>query len=117
MREKGPDTFSPFLRLFSALFSALIGLEQALAFAFVFPGEVAFPPDVGPAIAAAAGLVDAALERVPGTLRIGGRRLGLPEQLAQVEEMLLRGAALGELRLLPLGDELLRRHEGFARRV
>jgi hypothetical protein len=54
----------------------LIGLEQAAALAFVFPGEVALPPDVGPALAAA-GLVDAALERVPGALRIGGRRLGL----------------------------------------
>ena len=91
----------------------LISLEQALAFAFVFPGEVPFHPHIGPALAAA-GLVDAALERVPGALRVGGRRLGLLEQLAEIEEMLLGGAALGELRLLPLGDELLRGHEGFA---
>jgi len=38
------------------------------------------------------------------------RRLGLPEQLTQVEEMLLGRAPLGELGLLPLGDEFVGRH-------
>ena len=39
----------------------LIRLTQAAAFALVFPGELAFHPDIGPALAAA-GLVGAALE-------------------------------------------------------
>ncbi len=54
--------------------------------------------------------MDAALEGVPGPFRIGGRRLGLAEQLAQVEEVLLSRAALGEVGGFPLGDELLGRH-------
>ena len=43
-------------------------------------------------------------------VRVGLGRLGLVEQFAQVEEMLLAGAPLGEVDLLPLGDELLRGH-------
>src|SRR2546422_642079 len=43
-----------------------------------------FHTHIGPVFAA--GLVRAALEGIPGALRIGGRRLGLAEQLAEVEE-------------------------------
>src|SRR5437870_3194501 len=82
----------------------------------VFPGELAFHPDIGPPLAAVR-FMGAALEGVPGALRIDGRRLGLAEQLAQVQELLLRGRALGELGLLPLGNEFLRRHEDRRSRV
>jgi hypothetical protein len=41
---------------------------------------------------------------------IGGRRLGLAQDLAEIEKMLLVGTPLGEIGPLPLGDELLRRH-------
>ena len=41
----------------------------------------------------------------------GSGRLGLAEEVAQVEEVLLGGGALGKLGSFPLGDELLRRHE------
>ena len=38
--------------------------------------------------------------------------LGLAEESAEVEEVLLAGTALGELDLLPFGDELVRGHWG-----
>jgi len=59
---------------------------------------------------AAAGFVDAAFEGVPGAFGIGGGGLGLAKQLAQVEKVLLGGAALRQGRALPFGDELLRSH-------
>ena len=77
--------------------------------ALVFPAEVAPHPDVGPALAAGL-FVDAALEPVPIAVGIGRRGLLLIQQVAQVEEMLLAGAPLGELGPLPLGDELLGSH-------
>jgi hypothetical protein len=85
-------------------------LTQHLAFTFVFPGEVLAHPDVGPTFAAA-GLVDAALEGVPGTVRIGGGGFGLPEQFAEVEKVLLGSTALGEIGLLLLGNEILGSHK------
>ena len=75
--------------------------------ALVLPAEMAAHPDVGPAVAAV-GLADAPLEGVVRAVGVGLGGLGLVQQLAQVEEMLLAGAPLGELRPPPLGDELLR---------
>ncbi len=66
-------------------------------------------PDVGPAFLVFAGF-HAFFEGVPGAVGIGLGRFGLAEQLAQVEEVLLAGAALGEGHTLPFGDELLRGH-------
>ena len=43
-------------------------------------------------------------------LGVGLGRLGLAQQFAEVEEVLLAGAALGEAGLPPLGDELLGGH-------
>ena len=50
-----------------------------------------------------------------GYLHIGHAKsiclnFGLAQQFADIEIMLLTGGTLGELRLLPLGDELLRSH-------
>jgi hypothetical protein len=67
-------------KVFAVQEELLVGLFQALVFAFVFPGEFVAHPDIGPAFAA--GLVDAALEGVPGAVGIGGRRLGLAEEIA-----------------------------------
>jgi hypothetical protein len=69
-------------------------------------------PNIGPALAAA-GFVDAAFERVPGAFGIGGGGLGLAKQLAQIEKVLLGGAALRQGRALPFRDELLRSHPGI----
>ena len=65
---------------------------------------------------AAFGFMDAALERVPGAFRVGGGGLGLAEQVAEVEEVLLAGAALGERDGLPLLDEFVRSHPAKLRR-
>jgi hypothetical protein len=91
----------------------LVGLRQAAFLALVFPGEPAAHPHVRPPFAAA-GLVDAALERIPSALRIGRRRLVLIQQVAQVQKVLLGGAALRQLHLFPLGNEILRSHESLA---
>lgn len=74
-----------------------------------FSGEVPLHPDIGPTFAAAR-LADAALKRVTLPLRICCRGLGLAEQFAEIEKVLVRSAALGEVGALPLGDEVLRRH-------
>jgi hypothetical protein len=66
-------------------------------------------PDVGPALAAA-GLGHAALEGVPGAVRVDRGGLGLAEQVAEIEKMLLGGRAFGEIGPLPFGDEVLREH-------
>jgi hypothetical protein len=70
---------------------------------------MALHPHAGPALAAF-GLAHAPLEAVPGAFRISRGWLGLAEQLAQIEKMLLAGGALRQLHRLPLGDELLGRH-------
>ena len=69
-----------------------IGGAKIAMLALVFPAEMIFEPDVSPAVAAAQ-RVDAFFEGVPGTFRIGGGGLWLAKQFAQVEEMLLGGAA------------------------
>ena len=88
---------------------AKVGKDSGSALAFVFPSEVAFVPNIGPTFAAA-GLMNAALERVPGAVGIGLGRIRLLQQIAEVEEMLLGGAALGQIGSFPLGDEFLRSH-------
>jgi hypothetical protein len=63
---------------------------------------------------------EAAAEQVQDAVRINVRRLGLAEKLAQIEKMLLVGAALGEVGTLPLVVEVLGRHGriiGDAKRV
>jgi len=87
----------------------LVGGGQVLAPALVLPAEVVAFPDVGPAVAPL-DLLDAALEGVRGPLGIGLGRLGLAQQVADVAEVLLAGAPLGQGGALPLGDELARGH-------
>jgi hypothetical protein len=73
-------------------------------------------PNVGSALAAGR-LRHAPFECILGANGIGFRGRRLPEKGAQVEEMLLVSAALGEMGTLPLGDEFLRghlRHHGGA---
>lgn len=53
------------------------------------------------------GFVDAAFERVPSAFGIGFRGLGLAEELAEVEEVLLASATLGERNVLPFLDEFV----------
>ena len=86
-----------------------VGSGQVFVLAFVFPAEVAAHPHVGPTLAAAR-LAHAALERVPGAFRVGGGGLGLREQIAEIEKMLLAGAAFGQVDQPPLGDEILGCH-------
>ena len=93
------------------LFERLVEIALLL---LVFPGEIALLPDVGPAFAAA-GLRRALLEgeMVADRIVLGRRRM--IEQPAKVDEMLLRGRALGERDRLPFADEFLRRHWGGER--
>jgi hypothetical protein len=86
-----------------------VGGREVFVLALVFPAEVAAHPNVGPTLAAAR-LAHAALERVPGAFRVGGGGLGLGEQIAEVEKMLLAGAAFGEIDQPPFGDEILGCH-------
>jgi hypothetical protein len=64
-------------------------------------------PVIGPALSAAR-LADAAFKGIEGAVGVGGGRFGLIEQVAEIEKVLLAGAAFGEVGLLPLGDEILR---------
>jgi hypothetical protein len=79
-------------------------------FAFVFPGEAALIPDVGPALAAGL-FVGAALEgeALAGGVVFGGG--GVAEQAAEVKEVLLGGRAFFELGAAPFGDEVLGCHD------
>ena len=95
--------------VFAVAEELLIGGGQVPVLAFVFPAKMPAHPDVGPA-ARAVGLGDAALERVVRPLRVGGGWLGLVEDVAEVEKVLMAGAAFGEIDGTPFGDELLRRH-------
>ena len=87
----------------------LIGGLQVLVLAFILPAEPGLHPDVGPALAAV-GFLDALLEGVPGAFGVHFGGFGLVQEFAQVQEVLLTGAALGKVRLSPLGDELLGGH-------
>ena len=81
------------------------GGVEVLVLLLVFSGELAFFPDVGEP-ATAAGLLDAALEGVPRARGVGVGRLGVVEDFAEVEVVLLRGRSLGQLSFLPDFDEL-----------
>jgi len=85
------------------LYLSISGLE-VLVLPLVLPCEVAPLPDVGPA-ALTARLVSALLEGVEAAVGIGGCWRWLTEHGAEVEEMLLGGAALGERAALPARDE------------
>jgi hypothetical protein len=87
----------------------VVGGGEVLVFALVFPAEAAALPHVGPAFAAAV-LRGAALEGEGLTRRISRRRFRVAEHFAEIEEMLLRGRALGERDFAPLGDEFGGRH-------
>lgn len=86
-----------------------VGFFEVFALAFVLPAEMAAHPDVGPAVAAF-DFLDAAFEGVPRAVGIGVGRFGLSEEIAEIKEVLLTDAPLGEMHLLPLGDELLGSH-------
>lgn len=80
---------------------------QILVLALVFPGEAALAPDIGPAVAAARLLRAQAIGLAE---RIGfGRRL-LADQVAKVDEVLLRRLPLAQRRVAPLPDEIRRLH-------
>ncbi len=91
----------------------LHGLVEIALLLLVFPGEEALFPDVGPAIAAAdLGRALFEGEMVAHRIILGGRRV--VEEPAEVDEMLLRGLALGQRDRLPFLDEILRGHRGRA---
>ena len=77
--------------------------------AFVLPREAVAFPHVGPAVAVGV-LARTALEAVAlaGGVHLGRRRLA--EQPAEIDEVLLRGGALLQLRRPPLGDEITGGH-------
>ena len=83
------------LQVLTVLEELLIGGRPILALALVLPGEVTALPDVGPA-AAAAGLARTLLEGVRAAVGVGGGRRGFAEDSAEVKEVLLGGATLGE---------------------
>ncbi len=87
----------------------LVGLGEVGASALVFEGEEAAFPDVGPTVAAAA-LGGPFFEGKDLAGGVGFSRLGVADQFAEVEEMLLVGGALGEIGGSPFGDESGRRH-------
>ena len=75
----------------------------------VLPAEEPALPDVGEAFASAVlggALLEA--ERLVGGVGGGGR--GMAKDVAEVEEMLMRGGSLLQLHLAPLGDELVDGH-------
>ena len=76
-----------------------------LAFALVFPGEVVAEPDVGEA-GAAAGFADLFFKGIALTGGVGGGRVGLAEEVAEIDEL---GLGAGSLRLrvdLPAMNEV-----------
>ncbi len=130
--EVADDQEGRILEVFAVLEELFVGGSEIFVFAFVFPAEVASEPDVGPAVASGCwrfwlggslalpsgvcfsivvvncGFADTAFEGVPSAFGIGGGRFGLAEEVAEVEEVLLACAALGELSGLPLLNEFVR---------
>ena len=86
----------------------VVGGQQILVLGLVLPTEVAAHPDVGPALTARC-FTDAPLETERSAIGISGRGLVLAQQFAEIEKVLLAGAAFAEIGPLPLGDEFLRR--------
>src|SRR5690606_25789277 len=88
------------------LLELLVGFVQVGVFAFVFPGEIATLPHVGPALPATE-LVGTGFE---GEARAAGIVLGgcgMADQAAKVDEMFLGSGALFERGIAPLGDKSL----------
>jgi hypothetical protein len=88
-----------------------VGRVEVGPVALVLPGEVVFPPDVGEPLSTL-GLPRALLEGVERAVLVGFGGGRHAEQAAEIEEVLLGGAALGQGAVAPLGLELLRRHGG-----
>lgn len=86
---------------------------EVLVLPLVFPAELLIEPDIGPTLAIV-GRVDAFLKREPFARRINIGGLGMIEQFAQIEEVLLIGAAFRKVGGLPFGDELVRGHGDVA---
>ena len=78
-------------------------------FPLVLPSEVMALPDIGPAVPAGV-LASPPLEAVRLAGRVDVSGLGFAQQLAEVEEMLLRSLALRQRGGSPLVDELVRCH-------
>ena len=85
------------------------GRVQVRVLALVLPREAVAFPHVRPAVATPV-LACAALEAVGLACGVGLRWDRLAEQAAQIDEVLLRGRALLQLRRPPLGDEFARGH-------
>jgi len=82
---------------------------EILVLALILPTEEAALPDIGETVAPAmlgGTLLEA--ERLAGGVGRGGR--GMVEDAAEVEKVLLRGGALLQLHLAPLGNELVDSH-------
>ncbi|MBI2929680.1 MAG: hypothetical protein HYY24_28805 [Verrucomicrobia bacterium] len=77
--------------------------------AFVFPAKEVLFPNVGPTVAAAV-LGRASLKGEPLSFRIGRLRLGVADEFAEVEKMRLRGGALRQVNLAPLGNKICGGH-------
>ncbi|MNX82458.1 hypothetical protein D3C86_1141890 [compost metagenome] len=75
--------------------------------ALVLPGKVTLFPDICPAVATA-GLLGAALEGIPGAVRVNACRCRFPQESAKIVKVRLRARALLELGRSPASDEVLR---------
>src|ERR1039458_6759354 len=104
------------LRVFKigAVFEKLvIGGVEVFLFAFVFPAEEIFLPNVGPAVAAAVfGRAFFKSECHAG--RVSRSGLGMADEFAKIKEMLLGSGAFREVNLAPLGDKILGGHGSVA---
>jgi hypothetical protein len=99
--------------IFTILQQLLVGSGEIFFLAFIFPPEMAAEPDVGPA-GAAIRFMDATFECVPRALGISGGRFGFNEEVAEIEEVLLAGAALRERRALPFTDKFVWGHRAVS---
>ena len=107
--EVGDDEEGRVLQRVAVTLELEVGGLEVLALALVLPGEEAALPDVGEAVAAAQ-LLRALLERVPGAVGVGVGGGGLAQDAAQVDEVGLRRRALGGGDAAPLRGELAGRH-------
>jgi hypothetical protein len=88
-----------------------IGRVEVAVASLLFPSEVPSLPNIRPAVATSC-FQCPFLEGVPLTCRVGVGRTWLVQHPAEVDKMRLRRRALGQLDVLPLGNEVLRRHCG-----
>jgi hypothetical protein len=103
--EVGDDEEGRVLQRVAVALELEVGGLEVLPLALVLPGEEAALPDVGEAVAALQ-LLGPLLEGVPGALGVGVGGSGLTQDAAQVDEVGLRGRALGGRDAAPLGGEL-----------